>query len=92
MIVLVLAAVGVAAWSISRSLHHSPTPAPSRTHSSSQSAAAAAVLLTPVSASVYNPLGSSGDEDPADAAKAIDGNASTFWHTSYYFGHPSSGT
>ena len=40
-IVLVLAAVGVAAWSISRSLHHSATPPPAGTHSPSQSAAAA---------------------------------------------------
>jgi hypothetical protein len=86
-IALVLAAVGVAAWSISRGLHHSPAPAPSRTHSPSQSAAAAAVPLTPASATVYNPLGSSGDDDPADASKAIDGSASTFWHTSYYLGH-----
>jgi serine/threonine protein kinase len=87
-IVLVLAAVGVAAWSISRSLSHSPTPAPSGSQSSSQSAAAAAAEpLTPASATVYNPLGSSGDDDPADAPKAIDGNASTFWHTSYYLGH-----
>jgi serine/threonine protein kinase len=86
-IALVLAAVGVAAWSISRGLHHSPTPAPSRTHSPSQSAAAAAVPLTPASATVYNPLGSSGDDDPSDASKAIDGSASTFWHTSYYLGH-----
>jgi hypothetical protein len=86
-IALVLAAVGVAAWSISRGLHHSPTPAPSRTHSPSQSAAAAAVPLTPASVTVYNPLGSSGDDDPADASKAIDGSASTFWHTSYYLGH-----
>src|SRR6185369_9967851 len=86
-IALVLAAVGVAAWSISRGLHHSPTPAPSRTHSSSQSAAAAAAVpLTPASATVYNPLGSSGDDDPTDASKAIDGSASTFWHTSYYLG------
>jgi hypothetical protein len=85
---LVLSAVGVAAWSISRGLRHSPTPGPSRTQSSSQSAAAAAAVpLTPVSATVYNPLGSSGDDDPTDAAKAIDGNASTFWHTSYYLGH-----
>jgi serine/threonine protein kinase len=86
-IVLVLAAVGVAAWSISRGLHHSPTPPPSRTQSPSQSTSAAAVPLTPVSATVYNPLGSSGDDDPADASKAIDGSASTFWHTSYYLGH-----
>jgi serine/threonine protein kinase len=86
-IVLVLAAVGVAAWSISHSLRHSPAPTPSRSQSSSQSAAAAAEPLTPVSATVYNPLGSSGDDDPTDAPKAIDGNASTFWHTSYYLGH-----
>ena len=43
--------------------------------------------LTPASATVYNPLGSSGDDDPSDASKAIDGSASTFWHTSYYLGH-----
>ena len=48
---------------------------------------AAAIPLTPVSATVYNPLGSSGDDDPAEAPKAIDGSASTFWHTSYYLGH-----
>ncbi|HWM97088.1 MAG TPA: discoidin domain-containing protein, partial [Streptosporangiaceae bacterium] len=86
-IVLVLAAVAVAAWSISRSLGHSPAPAPSRSQSSSQSAAAAAIPLKPVSASVYNPLGSSDDDDPAEASKAIDGSASTAWHTSYYFSH-----
>jgi serine/threonine protein kinase len=86
-IVLVLAAVGVAAWSISRNLHNSATPAPPKTHSPSQSAASA-VALRPVSAAVYNPLGSSGDDDPADAPKAIDGTASTFWHTSYYLSHP----
>ena len=85
-IVLVLAAVGVAAWSISRSMHHSATPAPTGTHSSSQSAAAA-VPLRPVSATVYNPLGSSDDDDPAEAPKAIDASASTYWHTSYYLGH-----
>ena len=87
MIVLVLAAVGVAGWAISRSLNHSPTPAPSRTHSSSSQSAAAAIPLKPVSASVYNPLGSSDGDDPAEAPNAIDGSASTFWHTSFYFSH-----
>ena len=96
-IVLVLAAVGVAAWSVSRSLHHSAAPPPAGTHSPSQSAAAAAVPLRPVSAAVYNPLGSSGDDDPGDAPKAIDGSPSTFWHTSYYlsqstFGNLKKGT
>jgi len=83
-IVLVLAAVGVAAWSASRSLQHTATPPPTRPHSSSP-AAVAAVLLKPVSASVYNPLGSPGDDDPAQAQNAIDGSTSTPWHTSYYF-------
>ena len=85
-IVLVLAAAGVAAWSVSRSLYHSAAPAPTGTHSPSQSAAAA-VTLRPVSVAVYNPLGSSSDDDPSNAPKATDGNASTFWHTSYYLGH-----
>ncbi len=53
-IALVLAAVGVAAWSISRGLHHSATPPPARTHSPSQSAAAA-IPLRPVSASDLRP-------------------------------------
>jgi hypothetical protein len=89
-IVLVLAAVGVAAWSVSRSLNHSAAPAPTRTHSPSQTATAA-IPLKPVSAAVYNPLGSSGDDDPSNASKAVDGDASTFWHTSYYLGHPQFG-
>jgi hypothetical protein len=83
-IVLVLAAVGAAAWSISRSLHRSAPPTPSRAGSSSPSAVAAR-LLKPVSASVYNPLGGSGDDDPSQTQYAIDGSGSTAWHTSYYF-------
>ena len=57
MIVLVLAAVGVVAWSISHSLHRSATPAQIRPNSSSP-AAAAAGLLKPVGVSSFNPLGS----------------------------------
>jgi serine/threonine protein kinase len=83
-IVLVLAAVGVAAWSISHSLNRSATPTPSRSHSSSP-AVAAAVPLKPVGVSSFD---SGGGEDPGGAQYAIDGNASTFWHTSYYLGSP----
>jgi len=82
-VVLVLAAVGVAAWSVSRSLHRSAAPTPPRTHSSSPAAVAAAALVKPVSASVYNPLGQAGDDDPAEAQNALGGG--TGWHTSYYF-------
>jgi len=94
-IVLVLVAVGMAAWSVGRSLYRSAVPAPSRPNSSSPAAAAARVL-TPVSARVYNPLGSDGDDDPGQAQDAIDGSASTAWHTSYYlspvFGNLKKGT
>jgi serine/threonine protein kinase len=88
-IVLVLAAVGVAAWSISNSLHHSAAPAQTRPPSSSPSAFAA-ILLKPVSAGSFNPVGKppGSNEDSAEAGNAIDGSASTFWHTSYYVGNP----
>jgi hypothetical protein len=89
-IVLVLAAVGVIAWSISHSLHRSAAPAQNRPHSSSPSAASAAGLLKPVSAGSFNPLGNppGSNEDSGETGNAIDGNASTFWHTSYYVANP----
>jgi hypothetical protein len=87
-VVLVLAAIGVVAWSISHSLQHSATPAQNRPSSSSPAAAAAAGLLKPVGVTSFNPLGQPpGDnEDQGDAHYAVDGSTSTFWHTSYYVG------
>jgi serine/threonine protein kinase len=92
-IVLVLAAVGVVAWSISHSLQRSATPAQIRQGSSSPAAAAAAGLLKPVGVSSFNPLGQPpGDnEDQGDTHYATDGSASTFWHTSYYLGYSTFG-
>jgi hypothetical protein len=94
-IVLVLVAIGMAVWSVGRSLHRSAAPTSSRPNSSSP-AAVAATVLKPVSASVYNPLGSSGDDDPGQTQNAIDGSAGTAWHTSYYlspvFGNLKKGT
>ncbi len=87
-VALVLVAVGVAVWSFTRHMHSSAIPTPSQSRSASgSSSSAAAVALKPVSATVYNPLGDSTDDDPADAQNVIDGNASTGWHTSYYFSH-----
>jgi hypothetical protein len=84
----------VAAWSLSRSLHHSPTATPRQSSASSSppSAAAAAVPLKPVSASVYNPLGDATDDDPSETPNTIDGNASTVWHTSFYLSPVFGGT
>ena len=94
-IVLVLAAVGVAAWSISRSLHHSPAAAPSQSSSSVPVASPAcgrpAQARQRQRATTRRPA-TSNDDDPGDAQNAIDGNASTSWHTSYYFSPPRSGT
>jgi len=73
------------AWAVSRNLHRSAVPTPPRSQSSSPTSVAAAALIRPVSASVYNPLGSPGDDDPGQAQNAIAGNASGPWHTSYYF-------
>jgi len=85
--VLVLAAVGFAAWSFSRHPQHSSVTPPPRPHSSAP-AATADVQLKPVSASSFDVLGGPGSsEDPGGAQYAIDGNASTAWHTSYYLGY-----
>ena len=83
-VVLVLAAVGVAVWSVTRGTNKAAPPAQTRP-SSSAVVRPASGPLKPVGASVYNPLGSSGDDDPAAAQNAIDGSTSTAWHTSYYF-------
>ncbi len=87
--VLVLAAAGVAAWALSRNPNHSTTTPPPRPHSSSP-AAAADVQLKPVSASSFDPLGHppGSSEDAGGAQYAIDGSASTAWHTSFYLGYP----
>ncbi len=92
-IVLVLAAVGVTAWAISHSLHHTATP-PAQRHQQQTSgpSAAAAVLLKPLSAAVYNPDDTSpGSDDPGEAQYALGGTAGRFWHTSYYFNYPQFG-
>jgi serine/threonine protein kinase len=86
-IVLVLAAIGVAAWSISHGLHNSAATPPARQHSSSPRAATA-VPLKPVSASSFE---TTGTDDPGGAQYAIDGSASTAWHTDYYLGYSTFG-
>jgi hypothetical protein len=85
-IVIMLAAIGVVAWSISHNMHHAATPTPSGSKSSSPSAAAT-VLLTPAGANSYDALGTDGGNENANDAKyAIDGSTSTAWHTDYYLG------
>ena len=89
-VVLVLVAVGVAVWSVTRSPHRAAAPTQTSSPRSSSPAAAASVLLKPVSASSFNPIGNppGSNEDSGETGNAIDGSASTFWHTSYYVGNP----
>lgn len=79
-VVLVLIAIGVGGWLLSR--HHgggrqaghssqSPRPRP---------AAAADSVLKPVSAAAA--------DDPQAAGQAIDPSTTTFWHTDYYLNSP----
>ena len=90
MIVLVLAAVGVAAWSISHSGHSSAAAPPARPRvvvgvgrgGVRPAQAGQREQLQPA----RQPAGQ--NEDPAEAGNVIDGNPSTFWHTSYYVGNP----
>jgi serine/threonine protein kinase len=95
-VVLIVAAIGIVVWSLNRSPAHTTVTPPASPHSSSP-AAAAIVQLKPVSASSFDPFGTSGSEDPAGTQYAIDGNSSTAWHTQYYigystFGHYKTGT
>jgi hypothetical protein len=89
-IVLVLAAIGVTAWAVSRSLHTGgPAQAASHPPSSSGPSAVATVLLKPVSVSAFSANGN--PDDPGEAQYAIAPSAGKFWHTSYYIGSPKFG-
>ena len=91
-IVLVLAAAGVAIWSIARGPQRAAggPGTPTSSSRSSSPAASASVPLKPVSATSFNPLGNppGSNEDSGETGNAIDASASTFWHTSYYVGNP----
>jgi hypothetical protein len=88
-IVLVLAVVAVLVWVVG--FRKSGPPTASGVHTSTSApAAAASAVLTPMSDTTFNILGSDNEDGP-DAANAIDGSASTFWHTDSYQNHPNFG-
>ncbi len=88
-IVLVLAAIGAAAWVISSSMHKgtaSVSGGQSSTGkgSASASAPAAATVLQPTGVGTYNAYKPGDNEDGEKAPLAIDGNRSTSWSTQWY--------
>jgi hypothetical protein len=90
-ILLVLAAIGTGVYSLTRS-HGSSSATQGKSGGGSTSPSTAArTVLTPVGAKGFDALGATsdpGDEDNAGAKFAIDGSASTAWHTQFYLGSP----
>lgn len=82
MVLLVMAAVGIGAWTVGRSLGNKPAPSPSV--SASPTKTAKPVVVKPVGVTGFDPQGDDLTENPEMAAFAIDGKSSTDWHTTTY--------
>ncbi|MEV4290342.1 protein kinase family protein [Nonomuraea bangladeshensis] len=85
-VLLVIAAVGVGAWTIGRSLGSGTEPeaqtaTPSATGSTSSTPTQ---TVKPAKAKGFDPLGDDGDEKSDKAGLAIDGKPSTYWETQGY--------
>ncbi|MEZ0074528.1 protein kinase family protein [Planotetraspora sp. GP83] len=81
-VLLVMAAVGVSAWTVGKSLGNNPRT--TETTVASPSASHKPVTVKPTSATGFDPLGDDKAENPDMAALAIDGKSSTDWHTDTY--------
>src|SRR6266571_1015150 len=87
-VLFVIAALGLAAWTVSHSLGgKGHSGGHTRTHAST----AAVATLTPVSAQgfdVYDTNGQDGNENSSEAPRVIDGDPRTAWHTLFYKNDP----
>jgi hypothetical protein len=99
-VVLVLAVIAATVWAVAlrkpdshATSSGSGARAKSSSSSSSHPATATGTVLKPVNDSTFNIYGSpaGNTEDPTLAMDAIDGNDTTGWATSYYFGSPKFG-
>ncbi|MEV7966066.1 protein kinase family protein [Sphaerisporangium sp. NPDC088356] len=82
-ILLVIAAVGLGAWTLGQSLGKRP-PSPEASSAASQAPSPKIVTVKPSRADGFDPLGSDHTEHPELARLAIDGKPSTEWHTDKY--------
>ncbi|MGH3296913.1 MAG: protein kinase family protein [Trebonia sp.] len=89
-VVLVLVVAAVLVWVVGFRKSPSSTATGGGHPTISTSAPADGTVLTPVSDSTFNILGSD-TEDSAQEANAIDGSASTFWGTDTYQNHANFG-
>jgi hypothetical protein len=88
-VVLVVAAIGVGAWTLSRNLGKASHPG--STTSARPSNPGGVALLTPAGAhgfDIYDTAGQDNNENDNEAPHAIDGNPRTAWHTLFYENNP----
>ncbi|GGO25189.1 serine/threonine protein kinase [Microbispora rosea subsp. aerata] len=83
-VLLVMAAVGVGAWTVGKNLGNTPRGVAQPDVTTSPSPSRKPVAVKPVSATGFDPLGSDREEKPEYAPLAIDGKSSTDWHTDSY--------
>jgi serine/threonine protein kinase len=83
MVLLVMAAVGIGAWTVGRSLGNKPST-PQSSASAPPSKAPKPVTVKPVSVTGFDPKGDDLSEHPELAPLAVDGKSSTDWHTTNY--------
>ncbi|WP_406311291.1 protein kinase family protein [Streptosporangium sp. NBC_01639] len=83
-VLLVMVAVGLGAWTLGRSIGNAGTPTAEQTAKPTATVAAATREVKPASASGFDPLGTDGAERPELALYAVDGKPSTDWHSESY--------
>ncbi len=83
-VLLVMAAVGVGAWTVGKNLGNTPRGVAQSDAARPPSPSLKPVTVKAVSAAGFDPLGSDRAEKPEIAPLAIDGKPSTDWHTDSY--------
>ncbi|GIH51215.1 protein kinase family protein [Microbispora rosea] len=83
-VLLVMAAVGVGAWTVGKNLGNTPRGVAESGAAQSPSPSRKPVTVKPVSAAGFDPLGTDRAEKPEIAPLAVDGKPSTDWHTDSY--------
>ncbi|GII97162.1 protein kinase family protein [Sinosporangium siamense] len=87
-VLLVIVAVGVGAWTLGRNLSAGPDPTDNKASGTpTPEKEVKPVAIKPEKANQFDPLGDDGDENQDLAHFAIDGKPSTEWHTQNYNSH-----
>ncbi|MFF5205216.1 protein kinase family protein [Streptosporangium sp. NPDC000396] len=84
-VLLVMVAVGLSAWTLGRSIGNTGTPAAGETAKPAPTASAVATReVKPARVTGFDPLSEDGEERSELALNAVDGKSSTDWHSESY--------